>query len=111
MQELNKKDLHDPDNADGVITHVESDIPECRIKWALQSLTTNQASGDDAIPAELFQILKDDTVKVLHSVCSANLENSAVATGLEKDSFHSNPKDGQCQRRYKLPYNCTHFTC
>ena len=58
MQELNKKDLHDPDNANGVITHVEPDIPECRIKWALQSLTTNQASGGDGSPVELFQILK-----------------------------------------------------
>ena len=69
MQELNKKDLHDPDNADGVITHVESDIPECRIKWALQSLTTNQASGGDGSPVELFQILQDDAVTVLHSIC------------------------------------------
>jgi len=69
MQELNKKDLHDPDNANGVITHVEPDIPECRIKWALQSLTTNQASGGDGSPVELFQILQDDAVTVLHSIC------------------------------------------
>ena len=69
MEELNKKDLHDPDNADGVITHLEPDIPECRIKWALGSLTTNKAWGGDGIPVDLFQILKDDALKVLHSIC------------------------------------------
>ena len=84
--ELYKKDLHDPDNHDGVITHLEPDILECEVKWAWGSITTNKASGGDGIPAELFQILKDDAVKVL-----VNLENSAVATGLEKVSFHSNP--------------------
>ena len=62
-------DLHDPDNHDGVITHLEPDILECEVKWALESITTNKASGDDGIPAELFQILKDDAVKVLHSTC------------------------------------------
>ena len=69
MEELYKKDLHDPDNADGVITHLEPDIPECRIKWALGSLTTNKAWGGDGIPVDLFQILKDDALKVLHSIC------------------------------------------
>ena len=64
-----KKDLHDPDNHDGVITHLEPDILECVVKWALGSMTTNKASGGDAIPVELFQILKDDAVKVLHSIC------------------------------------------
>ena len=68
-EELYKKDLHDPDNHDGVITHLEPDILECEIKWALGSITTNKASGGDGIPAELFQILKDDAVKVLHSIC------------------------------------------
>ena len=67
--ELYKKDLHDPDNHDGVITHLEPDILECEVKWALGSISTNKASGGDGIPAELFQILKDDAVKVLHSVC------------------------------------------
>ena len=86
-EELYKKDLHDPDNHDGVITHLEPDILECEIKWALGSITMNKASGGDGIPMELFQILKDDAVKVL----SADLENSAVATGLEKVSFHCNP--------------------
>ena len=65
-EKLYKKDLHDPDNHDGVITHLEPDILECEVKWALESITTNKASGGDGIPVELFQILKDDTVKVLH---------------------------------------------
>ena len=68
-EELYRKDLHDPDNNNGVITHLEPDILECKVKWALGSITTNKASGGDGIPVELFQILKDDAVKVLHSVC------------------------------------------
>ena len=68
-EELYKKDLHDPDNHDGVITNLEPDILECEVKWALQSITTNKDSGGDGIPVELFQILKDDAVKVLHSIC------------------------------------------
>ena len=64
-----QKDLHDPDNHDGMITHLEPDILECDVKWALGSITTNKASGGDGIPVELFQILKDDDVKVLHSIC------------------------------------------
>ena len=68
-EERYKKDLHDPDNHDGVITHLVPDILECEVKWALGSITTNKASGGDGIPVELFQILKDDTVKVLHSTC------------------------------------------
>ena len=87
-EELYKKDLHDPDNHNGVITHLEPHILECEVKSALESITMNKAGGGDGIPVELFQILKDDAVKVLHSIC---LENSAVATGLEKVSFHSNP--------------------
>ena len=70
----------------------------------------NKASGGDGIPVELFQILKDDAVKVPALSMPANLENSAVATGLEKVSFHSNPKERQCQRMLKLPHNCTHVT-
>ena len=65
-EELYKKDLHDPDNYNGVITHLEPDILECEVKWALESMTTNEASGGDGISIELFEILKDDTVKVLH---------------------------------------------
>ena len=68
-EELYKKDLHDPDNHDGVITHLEPDILDCEVKWALGKITTNKASGCDGIPVELFQILKDDAVKVLHSIC------------------------------------------
>ena len=68
-EELYKKDLHDPDNHEGVITHLGPDILECKVKWALESFTMNKASGGDGIPVELFQILKDDAVKVLHSVC------------------------------------------
>ena len=68
-EELYKKDLHDPDNHDGVITDLEPDILECEVKWDLESITTNKASGGDGIPLELFQILKDDAVKVLHSIC------------------------------------------
>ena len=67
--ELYKKDCHDPDNPNGVITHLEPDILECEVKWALESITTNKASGCDGIPVELFQILKDNAVKVLHSIC------------------------------------------
>ena len=107
-EELYKKDLHDPDNHDSVITHLEPDILEHEVKWALGSITTNKASGGDEIPVELFHILKDDAVKVLNM--PANLENSAVATGLEKVSFHSNPKERQCQRMLKLLHNCTHLT-
>ena len=109
-EELYKKDLHDPDNHDGVITHLEPDILEYEIKWALESITTNKASGGDGIPVELFQILKDDAVKSAALNMPANLENSAVTTGLEKVSFHSNPKERQCQRMLKLPHNCTHLT-
>ena len=105
-EELYKKDLHDPDNHDGVITHLERDIMQCEVKWALGSITMNKAGGGDGIPAELFQILKDDAVLNM----PANLKNSAVATGLEKVSFHSNPKERQCQRMFKLPHNCTHLT-
>ena len=74
----------------------------------------NKSSGGDGIPAELFQILKDEAVKLLNMPAlsiPANLENSAVATGLEKVSFHSNPKERQCQRMLKLPHNCTYLTC
>ena len=108
-EELYEKDLHDPDNHDGVITHLEPDILECEVKWALKSITMNKVSGGDGIPVELFQILKDDAMKVLHSICQ-QIWNSAVATGLEKVRFHSNPKERQCQRMLKLPHNCTHLT-
>ena len=95
-----------PGNHDGVITDLEPDNLECEVKWALGSITMNKASGGHGIPVELFQILKDDAALDM----PANLENSAVATGLEKVSFHSNPKERQSQRMLKLPHNCTHLT-
>ena len=108
-EELYKKDLHDPINYDGVITYLEPDILECEVKWALESITMNKASGGDRISVELFKILKDDAVNVLLNM-PANLENSTVATGLKKVSFHSNSKVRQCPRMFKLPHNCTHLT-
>ena len=74
IEELYKKDLHDPDNHNGVITHLEPDILECKVKWALESITTNKASEGGGIPVELFQILKDDAVKVVHSICQQILK-------------------------------------
>ena len=73
-EELYKKDLHNPDNHNGMITHLEPDILECEVKWALESITMNKASGCDGIPVELFQILKDDAVKVLHLICQQILK-------------------------------------
>ena len=98
-EELYKKDLHDPDN--------QPDQSE--VKWASGSITMNKASGGDGIPVELFQILEEDAVKVLHSICQ-QIWKTQLATGLEKVSFHSNPKERQCQRMLKLPHNCTHLT-
>ena len=100
---------NDPDNHDGMITHLEPDNLECEVKWALESITTNKASEGDRIPVKLFQILKDDAVSAALNM-PANLENSAVATGLEKVSFHFNFKERQSQRMLKLPHNCTHVT-
>ena len=93
-----------------MVIHLEPDTLECEVKWAVGSITTNKASGGDGISAELFLILKDDAAKSAALNMPANLENSAVATGLEKVSFHSDPKERQCQRMFKLSYNCTHFT-
>ena len=76
-----------------MITHLERDILECKVKWALGIIVMNKASGGDGIPIELFQILKDDAVKVLHSVCQQNWKTQLWATRLEKVSFHSNPKE------------------
>ena len=106
-KELYKNDLNDPDNHDGVIIHLEPDILESEVMWALGSITTNKANGGDGIPAELFKFLKDDTALSK----SGNLENSIVVTELEKVSFHFNFKEGQCQKMFKLPYNCIHITC
>ena len=95
-EELYKKDLHDPDNHDGVIPHLEPDILESQVKWALGSITTNKASGGDGIPVELFQILKDDAVKVLHSICQ-QIWKRALATGLERSVFIPIPKKGNAR--------------
>ena len=108
-EELYKKDLH-PDNHNGMITHLEPDILECKGKWALGNITMNKASGGDGILAELFQNLKDDGVKVLHSICQ-QIWKTQQWPQTEKVSFHSNPKERQCQRMLKLPHNCTHLTC
>ena len=105
-EQLYKNNPHDPGYHNSVITHLEPNILECKVKWALGSITMNKASGTDGIPAELLQILKDAAALNV----STNLANSALAKGLEKVSFHSNPKERQCQRMLKLLYNCAHFT-
>ena len=110
-EELYKKDLHNPDNHDGVTTHLKPDILEYEVKWALESITMNKASGGDGIPVELFQILKDDAVKVLHSVCQQIWKTQQWPQNYKKVSFHSNPKERQCQRKLTLLHNCTHLTC
>ena len=103
-KELYKKNLHDPDNHDGMITYLEQDILECEVKWALGSITMNKASGGDGIPAELFQILKDDSVKVLHSICQQIWKTQQWPQDWKRSVFQS-------QRMFKLPHNCTHLTC
>ena len=110
-EELYKKGLHDPDNHDGVITHLEPDILECKIKWALGSITMNKASGGDGIPVELFQILNVDAVKLPHSICQQIWKTQQWPQDWKKVSFHSNPKERQGQGMLKLPHNCTHLTC
>ena len=109
-EELYKKDLHVPDNQDGVITDLEPDILECEVKWALESIIMNKSSGGDEIPVELFQILKDDAVKVLHSICQQIWETQQWSQDWKNVSFHSNPKERQCQRMLKLPHNYPHLT-
>ena len=109
--ELYKKDLHDPDNNDGVISHLEPDILECKVKWALESITANKASAGDGIPAELFQILKDDAVEVLHSACQQMWKTQQWPQDWKRSVFIPIPKNVQCQRMFKLYHNCTHFTC
>ena len=110
-EELYKKDLHGPDNHDGVIIHLEPDSLECEVKWALGSSTMNKASGDDRIPVELFQILKDDAMKVLYSICQQIWETRQWPQDWKRSVFIPIPKKRQCQRILKLPHNCTHLTC
>ena len=92
-----KKDLHDPDNHNGVITHLEPDILECEVKWALGSITTNKARGGDGIPVELFQILKDDAVKVLHSICQQIWKTEQWPQDWKRSVFIPIPKKGNAK--------------
>ena len=101
-EELYKKDLHDPDNHNGVITHLEPDILECELKWALGSITTNKASGCDVIPVELFQILKDDGVKVLHSICQQIWKTQQRPQDWKRSVFVPIPKKG-------YPKECSNY--
>ena len=96
-EELYKKDLHDPDNHDGVITHLEPDILECKVKWALGSVTTNKASRGDEIPLELFQILKDDAVKVLHSIYQQIWKTQQWPQDWKRSAFIPVPKKGNAK--------------
>ena len=96
-EELYKKDLHDPDNHDGVITHLNPNILECEVKWALGSITTNKASGGNRIPVELFQILKDDAVKVLHSICQQMWETQQWPQDWKRSVFIPIPKKGNAK--------------
>ena len=95
--ELYKKDLHDPDNHDGMITDLEPDILECEVKWALESITTNKASGGDRIPVQLFQILKDDAVKVLHSICQQIEKTQQWPQDWKRSVFIPIPKKGNAK--------------
>ena len=109
-EELYKNDLHDPDNHNGVMIHLKPDILKYEDKWSLGNITTNKASGGDGIPVELFQILKDDAVKVLHSICQQIWKTQQWPRDWKRSSFHSNPKERQSQRKLKVPHNCTHLT-
>ena len=100
-----KKDLHDPDKHDGVITYLEPDILECEVKWASESITTNKASGVDGIPVELFQILKDDAVKVLHSICQQIWKTQQWPQDWKRAVFIPIPKKGnakECSKHYTI---------
>ena len=109
-EKIYKKDLHDSDNHDGVVTHLEPNILEYEVKWALGSITTHKASGGDRIPAKLFKILKDDAVKVLHSICQQILEIQQWPQDWKRSVFIPIPKKGNA-KECSNPYNCTNFTC
>ena len=96
-EELYKKDLNDPDNYDGVITHLEPDILECEVKWALGSIAMKKVSGDDGIPVELFQILKDDAVKALHSICQHIWKTQQWPQDWKRSVFIPNPRKGNAK--------------
>ena len=105
------KKIFKPDKHDCVITDLEPDILECRVKWPLRNITMNKASGGDGILVELFQILKDDSMKVLHSIYVSKFRKLSSSHRTGKLNFHSNPIEWKCQRMFKLPHNCTHLTC
>ena len=109
-EEVYKKDLHEQDNHDGVIIHLEPDILECEVKWASESITKNKASEGDGIPVELFQILNDDAVKGLHSICQQIWKTQQWPQGWKWSVFIPIPKKGNAKRMLKLPHNCTHLT-
>ena len=117
-----QKDLHNLDNHGGVITHLEPDILECKVKWALGNIAVNKASRGDGIPVELFQILKDDAVKVLHSICQQIWKTQQWPQNWKRSVFIPIPKKGNAKelplpKLFKLPkifkllHNCTHLTC
>ena len=115
MEVLYKKDLHDPDNHNGVITHLEPDIMERQVKWAIGNITANKASGGDGIPVQLSQILKDDTVKVLHSICQQIWKTQQWPQEWKRSVFIPIPKKGSAKecsnyRTHQCSNNCTHLT-
>ena len=109
--ELYKEDLHDPDNHNGVITHLEPDILECKVKWALGSITMSKLSGSDGILVELFQILKYDAGKVLLSICQQIWKTQQWPQEWKRSVFIPNPKKGSAKKMFKLLCNCSHLTC
>ena len=110
IEKLYKKDLHDPDNHDGVITHLEPDILESKVKWALGSITMNKASGGDGIPVELFQILKDNAGKLLHSIYQQIWKTQQWPKHWKRSVFIPIPNKGNAKECSNY-HNCTHLTC
>ena len=110
-QELYKKELQEPDNHNDMLTHLEPDILECEVKWTLESITTNKASGGDAIPVELFQILKYHAVKVLYPICQQIWKTQQWPQDWKRSVFIPIPKNANAKGMFKLPHNCTHLTC
>ena len=108
--ELYTKDLHNPDNHDGVLTHLEPDILECEVKWALGSITENKDSRGGGIPVELFQVPKDDAMKVLQSICQQIWKTQQCPQDWKSQFLFQSQRKAK-PRIYKLPHNCTHFTC
>ena len=111
IEELYKNGFNDPDNHNGVVTHLELDILECEVKWAFGSIAMNKGSGSNGIPAKLFKILKDDAIKVLQSICLQIWKTQQWLQDWLKINFHSSPKEMQCQRMFRISCNCLHFTC